>query len=270
MKKLIAFFSAITFLGTSTLAVSACGVSKGQEIKVEINNAPKKAEDDQNPPNDYVYDKTYNYNSGSATYLTALAAQLASDKIYYDEGKTLNDDNWKEFYHSIEWQEKSFSSFNYADSENERGFSYQDSNGNDFIYQINKNDGTVDTNKLRIYWFITSKESWSEGTLSPNQQPTKNNITIPSLADFANDEDIIKKQGWVHFYLVIGNYQIDFSIQITFYFGKIIDKNNNSFVVLNLDTFSKPFGNIKFDDREAAANEKIVNLTLSTKTATSE
>ncbi len=268
MKKLIAFFSAITFLGTSSLAVSACGVSKGQEIKVEINNAPKKAED-SDPTNDYVYNSTYNYNAGSVIYLTALAAQLASDKIYYDDGKTLNDDNWKEFYASTEWRAKSFSSFNYADSENSQGFSYQDSNSNDFIYQINKNDASVDANKLRMYWFITSATPWSADT-SSSYQPTKKNITIPTDSEFKTDKDIVQRQGYVHFYLVMGNYQIDFSVQITFYFGKVIDKNKNSTVVLNLDTFSKPLGNIKFDDRETAANEKIVNLTLSTKTAPSE
>lgn len=266
MKKLIAFFSAITFLGTSTLAVSACGVSKGQEIKVEINNVPKKAEDGQDPLTDYVYNNTYNYNASYVIYLTALAAQLASDKIYYDDGKTLNDDNWKQFYASTEWRTKSFSSFNYADSENSQGFSYQDSAGTDFIYQINKNDASVDANKLRMYWFITSATPWSADS---SYQPTKNNITIPSIDDFKTDKEIIQKQGYVHFYLVMGNYQIDFSVQITFYFGKVIDKNKQPTVVLNLDTFSKPLGNIKFDDRETAANDKIVNLTLSPKPATS-
>lgn len=263
MKKLIAFFSAITFLGTSTLAVSACGVSKGQEVKVEINNAPKKS-DDTDPSNDYVYNNTYNYNTGSVLYLTALAAQLAADKIYYDDGKTLNDDDWKAFYASTEWRTKSFSSFNYNDSEDSRGFSYQDSNNNDFIYQINKNDASVDTNKLRMYWFITSATPW---TSDATYQPTKDNITIPTDSDFKTDKDIVQKQGYVHFYLVIGNYRIDFSVQITFYFGKVIDKNKQSTIVLNLDTFSKPLGNIKFDDHEAAT-EKIINLTLTSSAST--
>lgn len=269
MKKLIAFFSAITFLGSSTLAVSACGVSKGHPINVEIKNAPTKAEKEQTPsPDNYLYNDTYVYNEVNAAYLPTLAAQLVSDKIYYDNGKTLNDDDWKAFYHSTEWRKGYFSSFNYDDSENNRGFSYQDSAGNDFIYQITNNDASVEANKVRIYWYLTSTAAWTPDTAN-SYQPTKNNITMPALADFAKDTDIIKKQGWVHFWLGIGQYRIDFSVQITFSFGKITDKNKDSFVVLNLATFSKPLGDIKFDDSEAAANEIIGdNLYLSKSTTT--
>lgn len=264
MKKLIAFFSAVTFLGSSVLAVSACGVSKGQIVKVEINNAPKKAENGQDPLIDYIYNDKYSYNSGSVVYLTALAAQLASDKIYYDNEKTLNSDDWKELYRSTEWQEQSFSSFNYELAEGVEGFSFQANNDQDLIYQISNNDSTVDNNKLRIYWFITSAEPWnSEDSESFN--PTKENITVPGLSEF-DDNNVITDTGWLHFYLKIGTFRIDFSIEINFIFNKVFDKNDIPVVVLNLDTFAKPFGDIKFDDREEAAKTKVVNLSVKKET----
>ncbi|MGL5268149.1 MAG: hypothetical protein ACRC8P_00035 [Spiroplasma sp.] len=265
MKKILAFFSAIAFFGTSSLAVSACGISKGQKIEMNIANAPKEAKDGQDPLTEYVFNNKYYYNSNNINYILVLAAQLTSDRIYNDNQRTLNGPVWKKFYNSHEWQRGNFLSFNYDQSgtlpDKEQDFSFTGANEKDFI-QLKNNDASIDDNKLRIYWFVTSPEAWSSDK-PENYKPTKNHIKVPAVTEFTDQKKTILQTGWIHLYLLIGEFRIDFSAQITFTFAKKIDKNSQSLVVLDLDTFNKPFGIINAKDPEKTYNKVISNITIS-------
>lgn len=264
MKKILAFFSALAIGATTGLSVSACGVSKGEEIKIKVN-APKEDKEGKNDPlSEYVYNNKYNYINNYSTLLIAIAAQLATDKIYDDNQKTLNSEIWKEFYSSQEWQRGYFSSFNYDQSAYlpaaEHDFSFKANNNQDLIYQVRSNDASKDDNKLRIYWFVTSEQPWSND--SKDYKPTKNNITIPNISDFDNEKKITKT-GWIHLYLLIGNFRIDFSAEINFTFNKFVDGANIPVVLLDITTFSKPFGEINFNNKAETYNKVLRNLTVS-------
>lgn len=266
MKRILAFFSAIAFFGTSTLAVSACGVSKGQEIEVKIANAPKEAKDGQDPLTEYVYNNKYYYSGKNINYVLAVAAQLTSDRIYDDNNTTFTGSVWEKFYNSHEWQRGSYTSFNYDQTGalpvGENDFSFKAANEQDFIYQVKDDDVSVDDNKSRIYWFVTSANSWSADN-SSTYQPTKNNIKIPAVTDFTDEKKSITQTGWIHLYLLIGKFKVDFSAQINFVFTKAIDKNQQSIVMLDSDTFNKPFGTINFNKPEETYNKVINNITIS-------
>lgn len=251
MKKILALFSAVTFVAGSTLAVSACGVSKGTKIEIVIKTAPEKAEDSQDPLNEYVYNDKYTYSSGNVNYLIGLSAQIASDKIYNIKQQGAD---WEEFYNSNDWQRGNFASFHYEPTGGENAFSFTGKNGQEFIYSLKNNDGSVDDNKLISYWFITS--SAAGGT------PTKENIVVPSPDDFeTQNKKIITNQGWIHLALKIGVFQIDFDAQINFDFTKITDVNQQPIVMLDFSTFAKPYGEIDFNNLEPAYN-KVVNLVV--------
>lgn len=251
MKKILAFFSAVAFLGSTTLAVSACGVSQGTKIDVVIKDAPEKAKETEDPLVDYVYNNKYNYSSANVNYLIGLAAQLVSDKIY-NVKQTGTD--WEEFYNYQIWQRESFTSFTYAPtlSGDEKAFSFRDSKGEEFVYQIRNNDASDDDNKLMAYWFIVSA--------TQGGPPSRNNITIPRPSEFDHDTEIKTQTGWIHLALNIGVYQIDFNTEINFNFTRITDVNNQQVVLLDLTTFTKPFGDIDFSN---PPYDKINNLTLS-------
>lgn len=267
MKKILAFFSAIAFLGSGTLAVSACGVSKGQQIEIKTPNAPKKAKDGQDPLTEYVYNDKYYYSSNNTNYLIGLSAQLTSDKIYADSGKTFNSATWKEFYNSQEWQRGYFSSFGYDQTgalpSGEHDFSFRANNDQDLIVQLKENDASVDNNKIRTYWFVTSPTAWNASNPG-DYKPTKNNITIPDVADFTDKNKIITKTGYIHLYLLIGKFRIDFSAEINFDFTKVVDKNNQPLVMIDIDTFAKPFGTIDFNHPEKTYDKVISNIDIST------
>lgn len=266
MKKILSFFSAITFFGTSTLAVSGCGISKGQKIEVKIANAPKEAKDGQDPLTEYVYNNKYYYSSKNINYVLVVAAQLTSDHIYDDNNTTFTGPVWEKFYNSHEWQRGSYTSFNYDQTGalpiGENDFSFKAANEQDFIYQVKNEDASVDDNRSRIYWFVTSVNPWSADN-SSNYQPTKNNIKIPVVTDFTDEKKVIIQTGWIHLYLLIGKFRIDFSAQINFVFTKIVDKNQQPIVMLDVDTFNKPFGKIDFNNSKNTYNKVISNITVS-------
>ncbi|MBE4704146.1 hypothetical protein [Spiroplasma platyhelix] len=248
MKKILAFFSAVAFLGSTTLAVSACGVSKGDNIEVVIKEAPKKAENNQDPLTEYVYNNQYNYSGVNANYLIALAGQTATDKIYnFKQPGT----EWEEFYSSEVWQRKSFSSFHYEPTGSEDAFSFRGQGGQEFIVQLKNNDASDDTNKVMSYWFITSA--------NPGDDPEKDNIVVPNSSEFNDDTKIITRSGWIHLFLVIGDFQIDFNAEINFNFTKITDVNNQPVVMLDITTFTKPLGDASFEN---PPYDRIANLAL--------
>lgn len=251
MKKILAFLSAVTFLGSSTLAVSACGVSQGTKVEVVIKDAPTKAENNQDPLTDYVYNNQYTYIANNVSYFLALAAQLASDKIY--EIKQTGD-GWEDFYNSNAWRRNAFTSFHYEPtlSGEAKAFSYR-AQGGEFIVQINNGDASLDDNLIRTYWFITSANA--------GESPSSNNIIIPEIDDPEwEDQNTITRTGWVHLYLVLEDFKIDFDAEINFNFSKTRDKSGQSVVILNLTTFSQPFGKIDFEN---PPYEKIAGLAVS-------
>lgn len=252
MKKLLAFFSAVTFLGSTTLAVSACGVPQGAKIETIIKTAPEKATEEQDPRTEYVYNNQYNYSSANVNYLLGVSANLASDKIRTEEQ---SGSMWEEFYQSDVWRYGSFSSIHYEVT-GENAFSFRDGSNNEFIYQIKNNDASVDENRLMTYWVIVSA--------TPGGSPSKSNISMPSASEFEKDGKVITRTGWIHLFLWIGAYQIDFNAEINFNFTRITDKNNQQVVLFDLTSFSKPFGDIDFNK---PPYDKISNLDISAKPA---
>lgn len=254
MKKILAFFSAVAFLGSTTLAVSACGVSQGSKIDIVVLDAPKKAENDQDPHTNYVYNNQYNYSQGNVNYAIGVAGQLASDKIYNVRQSTGNPNLWDEFYSSQAWQRGSFHSFHYDPTVvggPKEAFTFQDGSGNEFVVGLKNNDPSVDDNKSMMYWFITSPDAG--GT------PSRNNIAVPSVADFG-EKTKLTKSGWIHLYLIIGAYRIDFNVEINFNFTLVDVVGNNKFVMLDTTTFAKPLGELDFNN---PPYDKVLNLEIS-------
>lgn len=261
MKKILAFFSAVAFLGTTTLAVSACGVSQGSKIEVIVQDAPEKAENDQDPLTSYVYNNQYNYSQANVNYAIGVAGQLASDKIYNTRQSDGNANLWDEFYKSQAWQRGSFQSFNYdpeVAGDPKEAFTFRDGAGNEFVYSVRNNDPT-DEDKVMMYWFITSETAGGE--------PSKNTISVPNPGDFEDGKTELTKSGWIHLYLIIGAYQIDFNIEINFNFTKVKAANGSEFVMLDTSTFTKPLGDIDFNN---PPYDKVLNLEITAYTPPEE
>lgn len=248
MKKMFAFLAAVGFLGTGTLSVTACGVSQGQKIPTNVN-APEKANQGQDPTNEYVYNDKYVYSQTNINLAIGVASQLAVQRIRdTSEGRTT--DIWKEFYNSDEWKTGFFTSFNH-----DQHFSFKAKGGKNLIYYIKNNDFTDDNNKLRSYWFVTSS--------SAGETPLEDNIDIPATSEF-DEKDNITRNGWIHIYLKIGKFRIDFDAQIKFVFSRVYDsKKERAEVILNNETFTKPFGTIDFNHPENVYKERIdkINIT---------
>lgn len=255
MKKILAVFSAVAFLGSTTLVVSACGVSQGSKIDIVVKDAPKKAENDQNPLNSYVYNNQYNYSQANVNYAIGVAGQLASDKIYNFRQSNGNANLWDEFYKSQAWQRGSFHSFHYEPAisgDPKEAFTFRDSQNNEFVYSLKNSDPSLDENKLMMYWFITSKDAGGA--------PSKDNIIVPAPGDFEDGKTSLTKTGWIHLYLIIGAYKIDFNVEINFSFTKVKVVNNDYFVMLDTSTFAQPLGKIDFNN---PPYDKVLNLEIS-------
>lgn len=263
MKKILAFLSSFIFIGSSVLVVSACGVSKGQEIPTEIKFAPTKAENNQDPLVDYVYNDQYVYSENTATYPLGVAAQLVSDKLYRDPN-SFTGAVWKEFYNSQAWQRGYFSSINYdiTDTGLTQAFAFEGADNKQFIINVNNNDLSEDKNIIRFYWFLTSANPWSSSNPS-GYQPSKNTIVVPDQSEFNDEVKTITKQGYIHIYLEIGTFRLDFSALLNFDFFKIVDRNDQPAVLLSANSFRKPFGDISFDNPEKTFAAAIKNLEIS-------
>lgn len=265
MRKIITFLSALSFFSTSTLSVVACGVGNGSEVEI-VKNAPELAKNNEDPLKDYVYNNSYAFDKNSVNGTIVLASQLAADKIKDDNGATYTGNIWNDFYKSAGYTEGSYTKFaldNTGLPAGEHDFSYTGAAGQQLFYWAAKDDDAhLDQNKVRVYWFTGSSTAWSPGS-SNTYKPTKESLVVPSLNDFNDKTKQIVKQLYLHLYLLIPGFKIDFSAKIDITFQKTTDKNGLSFVSLDPATIEKPFGTINSDDPSPVYNDRISNVTVS-------
>lgn len=242
MRKIITLLSAIGLFSTSSLSVVACGTGNGKEITVNINEAPTQATNNQDPLKDYVYNDTYNYNSAEVSYVMAVSAQLMVDYIKDNKASLTSDASygtiWTQLFNSDAWINGNFSTFNYGQKDAKtEGFTFHDSKGNDYFYNVKNNDASVDSNRLRIYWFKTD-----------------NDITVPSFNDIKTNgkNGELTKNGNINLIITIADFSISFNIKLDFDFSVSTYNNSMPLVILDSNTFNKPLGNVTFDNPKAS------------------
>jgi len=256
MRKLITLLSAISFLTTSVASVTACGVGLGDIIRIDFGNEPTKATAGQDPITNYVYNDDYIYDMGAIKKALWPIFSLAVTKIKDKQATfVVINETWSSFYQSDGYKNGHYDSFKYnADKAQTQPFSFKDQNNNNFLtWGLTDNDATKQ--RRYGYWFVTS--AVAGGPITNNTS-----IVIPNPSEFTVDHKIICKEGWVHFALTMGVYQIDFNCRINIYFEKDLDKNNQEWIRVNGDTYDRPMGSIDYDHPELTYNDCIKDLQI--------
>lgn len=246
MRKIISIFSAVGLLATSTSTIVACGIVDGTEIKVNLNNEPKKQVANEDPLKNYVYNSNYIFEKPAGIYIAlATYEQLAADKIRIDENGLKTSTAAKNFYNSNGYKSGHYDSFeynNWGTNSLKRPFTFADKNGTPIITGINDDDITQ---PHFFYWFVTFNSA-QEANTQPTNPNSVTSIVVPTMDEFTSDNQQIIRQGWIHLQLTMGKFKIDFNIRINVDFVLYSDKNHQKIVCMAPDTIQYSLGYVDF------------------------